>query len=139
MIENFEKNKHILTMLKKDENVKKSKNREHFIISVLKVGQGKKNLFLWFLYVFMLFWGGQKMSVKKNFWKYFDPPQKSMKTYKNHKNKIFLPWPTFKTDIIKCSRFLDFFTFSSFLGGGVKKKVGKIMPLRMAKYVSETC
>ena len=22
---------------------------------------------------------------------------------------------------------------------GVKKKVGKIMPLRMAKYVSETC
>ena len=42
MIENFEKNKHILTKLKNDENVKKSKNREHFIISVLKVGQGKK-------------------------------------------------------------------------------------------------
>ena len=41
MIENFEKNKHILTKLKNDENVKKSKNREHFIISVLKVGQGK--------------------------------------------------------------------------------------------------
>ena len=63
---------------KNDENVKKSKNREHFIISVLKVGQGKNFLFLRFLYVFMLFWGGQK-------------------------------------------------------------KVRKIMPLRMAKYVSETC
>ena len=46
MIENFEKNKHILTTLKNDENVKKSKNREHFIISVLKVGLGKKILFL---------------------------------------------------------------------------------------------
>ena len=102
------------TGLKNVENMEKSKNEEHFIISVLKVGQGKKILFLWFLYVFMLFWGGQKMSVKIFFWKYFDPPQKSMKTYKNHKNKNFLPWPTFKTDIIKCSRFLDFFTFSTF-------------------------
>ena len=46
VIEIFEKNKHILTKLKNVENVKKSKNREHFIISVLKVGQGKKNLFL---------------------------------------------------------------------------------------------
>ena len=31
---------------KNDENVKKSKNREHFIISVFKVGQGKNFLFL---------------------------------------------------------------------------------------------
>ena len=46
VIEIFEKNKHILTKLKNVENVKKSKNREHFIISVLKVGQGKKFLFL---------------------------------------------------------------------------------------------
>ena len=43
VIEIFEKNKHILTKLKNVENVKKSKNREHFIISVFKVGQGKKN------------------------------------------------------------------------------------------------
>ena len=33
---------------KNDENVKKSKNEEHFIISVFKVGQGKKILFLRF-------------------------------------------------------------------------------------------
>ena len=89
MIENFEKNKHILTKLKNHENVKKSKNREHFIISVLKVGQGKKILFLPFLAVFMLFWGGQKMSVKKNFWKYFDPPKKAWKRTKITKIKIF--------------------------------------------------
>ena len=49
MIENFEKNKHILTELKNVENVKKSKNREHFIISVLKVGQVKKNIFMIFV------------------------------------------------------------------------------------------
>ena len=67
VIEIFEKNKHILTTLKNDENVKKSKNREHFIISVLKVGQGKNFLFLRFFAVFTLFWGGQKMSAKKNF------------------------------------------------------------------------
>ena len=114
MIENFEKNKHILTKLKNNENVKKSKNREHFIISVLKVGQGKKNLFLWFLYVFMLFLGGSKYFQKFFFTLIFWPPQKRVKTAKNRKNKIFLPWPTFKTDIIKCSRFLDFFTFSWF-------------------------
>ena len=55
------------TGLKNVENMEKSKNEEHFIISVLKVGQGKKNLFLRFLAVFTLFWGGQKMSVKKKF------------------------------------------------------------------------
>ena len=77
MIENFEKNKHILTELKNVENVKKSKNREHFIISVLKVGQGKKKLFLWFLYVFMLFWGGQKMSVKEIRHTHFDEAKKT--------------------------------------------------------------
>ena len=39
---------------KNDENVKKSKNREHFIISVLKVGQGKNFLFLSVFIVFQL-------------------------------------------------------------------------------------
>ena len=34
------------TGLKNVENMEKSKNEEHFIISVLKVGQDKKNLFL---------------------------------------------------------------------------------------------
>ena len=34
---------------------KKSKNGVHFIITVLKVGQGKKKLFLSFLAVFMIF------------------------------------------------------------------------------------
>ena len=48
VIEIFEKNKHILTKLKNVENVKKSKNREHFILSVLKVGQGKINILLIF-------------------------------------------------------------------------------------------
>ena len=67
MIENFEKNKHILTKLKNDENVKKSKNREHFIISVLKVGQGKKKYFCDFC-MFSCFFGG----VKKWVWKKFD-------------------------------------------------------------------
>ena len=64
VIEIFEKNKHILTKLKNVENVKKSKNREHFIISVLKVGQGKKNLFLRFLAVFTPFCGGQNVYVE---------------------------------------------------------------------------
>ena len=92
MNENFEKNKHILTKLKNVENVKKSKNREHFIISVLKVGQGKKILFLSFLYVFMLFWGGQKMSVKFFFENILTPPpkKKNMKMYTKHKNNFFL-------------------------------------------------
>ena len=76
MIENFEKNKHILTELKNVENVKKSKNREHFIISVLKVGQGKNFLFLRFLYVFMLFWGGQNIFKKIFSHSFFDPPKK---------------------------------------------------------------
>ena len=77
MIENFEKNKHILTKLKNNENVKKSKNREHFIISVLKVGRGKIFLFLWFLYVFMLFWGGVKIFSKTFFDTHFLTPQKN--------------------------------------------------------------
>ena len=77
VIEIFEKNKHILMKLKNVENVKKSKNREHFIISVLKVGQGKNFLFLRFLAVFTLFWGGQKMSVKKKFENILTPPKKA--------------------------------------------------------------
>ena len=91
MIENFEKNKHILTELKKVENVKKSKNREHFIISVLKVGQGKKILFLWFLYVFMLFFGGGGQNVYVEFFShsFFDPPKKAWKRTKITKIKIF--------------------------------------------------
>ena len=77
MIENFEKNKHILTKHFDHENVKKFKNREHFIISVLKVGQGKKFLFLPFLAVFMLFWGGQKKVSKKVFENILTPPKKA--------------------------------------------------------------
>ena len=65
------------TGLKNVENMEKSKNEEHFIISVLKVGQGKKILFLWFLYVFMLFWGGSKNECEKNMTYTFWPPQKS--------------------------------------------------------------
>ena len=67
------------TGLKNVENMEKSKNEEHFIISVLKVGQGKNFLFLWFLYVFMLFWGGQKMSVKKIWHIKHENVQKSQK------------------------------------------------------------
>ena len=73
------------TGLKNVENMEKSKNEEHFIISVLKVGQGKKFLFLWFLYVFMLFWG-----VKKWVWKFFfenilTPPKKHENVQKSQK------------------------------------------------------
>ena len=52
------------TGLKNVENMEKSKNEEHFIISVLKVGQGKKILFLRFLAVFTLFWGVQNVYVE---------------------------------------------------------------------------
>ena len=55
MIENFEKNEHVLAVKYFHENGKKCKNRKHFILTVLKVGQGKKKLFLSFLAVFMTF------------------------------------------------------------------------------------
>ena len=112
MIENFEKNKHILTKHFDHENVKKFKNREHFIISVLKVGQGKKFLFLGFLYVFMLFWGGSKCShffFQKVFSKRV---KKVMKTAKNPKKNFFFTKSTFKTVKIKCFRFFHFLPIS---------------------------
>ena len=71
VIEIFEKNKHILTKLKNHENVKKSKNREHFIISVLKVGQGKNFLFLAIFRRFHPFLGGSKNECEKFFLKIF--------------------------------------------------------------------
>ena len=77
VIEIFEKNKHILTKLKNVENVKKSKNREHFIISVFKVGQGKKKLFLRFLAVITLFWGGQNVYVEFFHTHFLTPPKKA--------------------------------------------------------------
>ena len=46
MIENFEKNEHVLAVKYFHENGKKFKNRKHFILTVLKVGQGKKNIFV---------------------------------------------------------------------------------------------
>ena len=55
MIENFEKNEHVLAVKFFHEIGKKCKNRKHFILTVLKVGQGKKKLFLSFLAVFMTF------------------------------------------------------------------------------------
>ena len=51
------------TGLKNVENMEKSKNEEHFIISVLKVGQGKKNYFcdFWpFSSLFFFLGGGVK-------------------------------------------------------------------------------
>ena len=54
------------TGLKNVENMEKSKNEEHFIISVLKVGQDKKNLLLRFLDDFTLFWGVSKNECEKN-------------------------------------------------------------------------
>ena len=47
------------TGLKNVENMEKSKNEEHFIISVLKVGQGKKKYFCDFC-TFSCFFGGVK-------------------------------------------------------------------------------
>ena len=74
------------TGLKNVENMEKSKNEEHFIISVLKVGQGKKNLFLWFLYVFMLFWGGSKNECEKNStYTFWPPPKKHENVQKSQK------------------------------------------------------
>ena len=48
---------YFLTPPKNHENVEKSKNEEHFVISVLKVGQGKKNYFCDFC-TFSCFVGG---------------------------------------------------------------------------------
>jgi len=48
MIENFEKNEHVLAVKYFHENGKKFKNRKHFILTVLKVGQGKKKYFCHF-------------------------------------------------------------------------------------------
>ena len=90
---------------------KKSKNRVHFILSVFKVGQGKKILFFGFGASFILFWGGSKCA--HFFQKVFSKRvKKIMKTAKNDKNNFFLPWPTFKTVKIKCFLFLHFLPFS---------------------------
>ena len=75
MIENFEKNEHVLTIKYFHEIGKKLKNRKHFILTVLKVGQGKKKIifviFGRFHDFFDAFWKNflKKMST---FW----PPQK---------------------------------------------------------------
>ena len=42
MIENFEKNEHVLAVKYFHENGKKCKNRKHFILTVLKVDLVKK-------------------------------------------------------------------------------------------------
>ena len=73
------------TGLKNVENMEKSKNEEHFIISVLKVGQGKKILFLWFLYVFMLFWGGQNIFKFFFHTHFLTPPKKGENGEKSQK------------------------------------------------------
>ena len=84
MIEIFEKNEHVLAVKYFHEIGKKWKNRKHFILTVLKVGQGKKKLFLSFLAVFMTF----LTRFEKTFWKkklaHFDPPPK--KKYEIGKN-----------------------------------------------------
>ena len=49
MIENFEKNEHVLAVKYFHENGKKCKNRKHFILTVLKVDLVKKNFFWDFL------------------------------------------------------------------------------------------
>ena len=85
VIEIFEKNKHILTKLKNVENVKKSKNREHFIISVLKVGQGKKK-FIFVIFVrFHAFLGGSKNECEKKIENILTPPKKHENVQKSQK------------------------------------------------------
>ena len=54
MIENFQKNEHVLAVNFFHEKGKKCKNRKHFILTVLKVGLVKK-IFLAVLAVFMPF------------------------------------------------------------------------------------
>ena len=48
VIENFEKNEHVLAIKYFHEIGKKCKNKKHFILTVLKVGQGKKKYFCHF-------------------------------------------------------------------------------------------
>ena len=55
MIENFEKNEHVLAVKFFHEIGKKCKNRKHFILTVLKVDLVKKKNFLGFFAVFMTF------------------------------------------------------------------------------------
>ena len=120
MIENFEKNEHVLAIKYFHEIGKKWKKRKHFILTVLKVGQCKKNYFCHFWPFSWLFWRVlKKLSEKKNE-HILTPPLKSMKEAPNPKNKKNLPWPTLKTDKIKCTPFLDFLPISWFFWGGQK-------------------
>ena len=85
--------KYFLTPPKNHEIGKKSKNGVHFILSVFKVGQGKKNYFL-DLAPLSYFFGGVKM-CSFFFQKVFSKRvKKVMKTAKNYKNNFFLPFPS---------------------------------------------
>ena len=76
MIENFEKNEHVLAVKYFHEIGKKWKNRKHFILTVLKVGLVKKIFFGRFgrFHAFLdAFW---KNFLKKKMRKFWPHPKK---------------------------------------------------------------
>ena len=136
MIENFEKNEHVLAVKYFHENGKKCKNRKHFILTVLKVDLVKKKFFWDFLPFSWLFWRVLKKLFEKKNENILTPPKKYEIGKKYQKNSTFT-LTTLKTDKIKCTPFFGFLPISWFFGG-VKKYFGKIMPLRMAKSVTSS-
>ena len=105
---------YFLTPPKNHEIGKKSKNGVHFISSVFKVVRVKVLSVLLFFAYFILFWGGGQ-NVLIFFHNVFSKRvKKVMKQAKTNKNNSTFTLTTFKTVIIKCTPFFQFFTFSSF-------------------------
>ena len=76
MIENFEKNEHVLAVKYFHEIGKKWKNRKHFILTVLKVDLVKFFFFLDFLPFSWLFWRVLKTLFEKKNENILTPPKK---------------------------------------------------------------
>jgi len=76
VIENFEKNEHVLAVKFFHEIGKKWKNRKHFILTVLKVGL-VKFFFFWNFWPFScLFWRVLKKHFEKKMSTFWPPPKK---------------------------------------------------------------
>ena len=89
MIENFEKNEHVLAVKYFHEIGKKWKNRKHFILTVLKVDLVKK-IFFWifcrFHDFFDAFWKNFLKKKMRTFW----PPPKKYEIGKKYQKKTAL-------------------------------------------------
>ena len=76
VIENFEKNEHVLAIKYFHEIGKKWKNRKHFILTVLKVDLVNFFFFLDFLPFSWLFWRVLKKLFEKKMRTFWPPPKK---------------------------------------------------------------